>query len=60
MAQDTDYFRRRSMQEREAATHAADPLARDLHVQMAERYDALVENTSGGGRSRQRSSLVGA
>lgn len=48
MVQDGDYFRRRSIQEREAAAKAAHPLARDLHLQMAERYDELVGGDSGG------------
>lgn len=55
--QDIDYFGRRSIQEREAAAKAADPLARDLHLQMAQRYDELVGGDSGGGRRRYRNTL---
>ncbi len=55
MVEDTDYLRRRAVEEREAAKNAANPLARDIHLQMAERYDALVESASGVGLSRQRS-----
>jgi hypothetical protein len=47
MVQDTDYFRRRSIQEHEAATNAAHPLARNSHLEMAERYDALVDGGCG-------------
>jgi hypothetical protein len=39
MAQDDlDYFRQREAQERHAATHAEGRLARDVHLQLAERY----------------------
>jgi hypothetical protein len=38
------YFMRRAAQERSAATRAADPKARDAHLELAQRYQELVQS----------------
>jgi hypothetical protein len=40
--QDLDYYRRRERQEREHAARAEDNAARRLHLEMAERYSAML------------------
>ncbi len=40
--EETDYFRRREMQERAAAKSAANLAARRVHQQMAEYYAAML------------------
>ncbi len=42
MANDRTYFMRRAAQERSAADHAADAVARKAHEAMAEHYQDLV------------------
>ena len=42
--EETDYFRRREMQERAAAKDAASLAARRVHQQMAENYDAILND----------------
>jgi hypothetical protein len=44
---DHDYFLRRAAEEREAAEHAAHPIARLSHLELAERYDDVAAATSG-------------
>ena len=53
MARELDYFIKRAAQEREAATNAASPLARDAHLRMADGYDAIVKSSRAGGPSGQ-------
>jgi hypothetical protein len=40
--EETDYFRRREMQERAAAKNAASLAARRVHQEMAENYAAIL------------------
>lgn len=42
MAGDIEYFRQRAAEERTAALQARDLRARDLHIELAERYEDLV------------------
>lgn len=42
MEGDSRYFSRRASEERVAAMAAADPRARNAHLQMASRYDELA------------------
>lgn len=56
MDQDFDFFRHRAIQEREAATKAAHPVARSAHLQMAERYDQLTD--TGGGADAPPSARI--
>lgn len=39
---DHDYFRRREQQERDTADRCAEPGARRIHLELAERYAALA------------------
>lgn len=41
METDATYFRRRAAEERTAAFKAAHPMARQRHLELAERYDDL-------------------
>jgi len=41
------YFMRRAAQERSAANRAADAKARDAHLELAERYQELVQSAGG-------------
>ncbi|MFD1786698.1 hypothetical protein ACFSC3_03835 [Sphingomonas floccifaciens] len=40
--QTTDYYTRRAAQERAAADRSADSMVRRVHLELAERYDALI------------------
>lgn len=42
MEGDSVYFSRRAQAERDAASKAADDTARNIHLEMAERYDDLA------------------
>jgi hypothetical protein len=42
MTGDVEYFRRRAIEEQRAAGIAADPRARDAHLEMAERYSDMA------------------
>ncbi len=42
MEGDSVYFRRRAEAERDAASKAANDTARNIHLEMAERYDELA------------------
>ncbi|MCW3847871.1 hypothetical protein OF829_11525 [Sphingomonas sp. LB-2] len=42
MMHDHDYYRRREQQERETAERCDEPGARRIHLELAERYAALV------------------
>jgi hypothetical protein len=42
MESDIAYFRRRASEERTAALQARDPIVRDTHRALAERYEDLV------------------
>jgi len=42
-APDSDYFRRRAAEEREAADHAQNEQARRSHDELAERYDDAAD-----------------
>jgi hypothetical protein len=41
---DLEYYRRRERQEREHAARADDSIARRVHLEMAERYSAMLQN----------------
>jgi hypothetical protein len=43
MEADVNYLTRRARQEREAATKAADPSARRVHREMANRYEEVLK-----------------
>jgi hypothetical protein len=42
---DTEYFRKRAVAERTLAVTASDPAVAAIHIQLAERYEALVSET---------------
>jgi len=42
MEGDSVYFRRRAEAERDAASKAANETARNIHLEMAERYDEMA------------------
>ena len=42
IAYDQNYYRRRELQERETAARSDEPSARRIHLELAERYAALV------------------
>jgi hypothetical protein len=44
-AQDHDYYRKREIQERERAEQCDDAPARRVHLEMAERYSALLRDS---------------
>jgi hypothetical protein len=44
---DHDYFLRRASEEREAAERAAHPIARQSHLELADRYNEIAEATTG-------------
>jgi hypothetical protein len=41
---DLEYYRRRERQEREHAARTDDSIARRVHLEMAERYSAMLQN----------------
>ena len=41
-SRDVEYYRRRAQQERESAERSDDTGARRIHLEMAERYSAMV------------------
>lgn len=43
-AMDTNYYRARAEQEREAALHAANQSIADIHVELAKAYEAFVRH----------------
>lgn len=45
MTHDLDYFRRRELQERDRAALSSDDIAKRVHLEMAERYSAIVRET---------------
>lgn len=53
MESDAVYFRRRSLEERLAALRAGNFLARQRHLEMAERYDDLVRGLTAPQQQRQ-------
>lgn len=43
MISDSDYFRGRASQERAAAEQATDPLVRQIHLDLAQRYEEAAQ-----------------
>ena len=43
MTGDTEYFRRRALEEKAASIRAANPAAQNAHIQMARRYEELAK-----------------
>jgi len=41
---DTEYFRARAEQEREAARHATQPFIANIHLELAKAYEALAKH----------------
>jgi len=58
MEGDSLYFSRRGSEERKAAATAADPRARQAHLELADRYDELAAAI--GSHERAGASLVSA
>ena len=53
---DLDYFAERARQERRAAGASADPRVAALHLDLADRYDAVISAYAGLDRARMRQS----
>lgn len=51
---DVNYWSARARAERAAARQASSAAAREVHEQLAQEYDALVENRSAGREDRDR------
>ena len=43
-SRDIEYYRRRERQEREHAARTDDTIARRVHLEMAERYSAMLQD----------------
>ena len=43
-SRDLEYYQRRERQEREHAARTNDTIARRVHLEMAERYSAMLQN----------------
>lgn len=50
-SEDIEYYRRRCVQERELARTANEGVSRNLHLDLASRYAARVEEVAESGRS---------
>ncbi|MDV3458632.1 hypothetical protein RZN05_16660 [Sphingomonas sp. HF-S4] len=48
MSDNLDYYRMRERQERERAERAEDTTAKCVHLELAERYSALVQDLGAG------------
>ncbi|TGX53405.1 hypothetical protein E5A73_11200 [Sphingomonas gei] len=45
-SRDLEYYRRRERQERDHAARAENTVAQQVHLELAERYSSLLQNTA--------------